>query len=282
MRYNLLISLALTATMTGSALAETASVELKPTKPQVTLAGEVEKRDVPRSLFYEKELPVITTEMVLSSGYLTRYDHPFATVIDFQQPDKRAASPGDNIYISKGGKGGVKEGDQFFIYHRSEPIIDPDTHDELGYIVTMSGLIKVKSVKDDVAMARVERGFDMIFAGDGIMPKFDVQPPKMDPDRPLEDKTIEGKIVYVRYGKDGISQDDTVYLNVGRKQGVKESDLFQVVEYDANRGDEAHGIFKDIGRLMIIMVKEESSTAVIVSSKSSVKIGDRASYVQER
>lgn len=282
MRYNLLISLALTAVLAGSSGAAPVSVELEPTKPQVALAGQVEKRDVPRALFYEKELPVITTEMLLTSGYLTPYDHPFATVIDFQQPDKRAASPGDNIYISKGGKAGVKEGDRFFIYHRSDPIIDTESHDEIGYVVTMSGVISVKEVKEDVSLAHVDRGFNMIFAGDGIMPQFNVQPPKMDPDRPLEDKTIEGKIVYVRHGKDGISQDDTVYLNVGRKQGVRESDLFKVVEYDETRGDETHGILKDIGRLLIILVKEESATAVVVSSKSAVKIGDRASYVQER
>lgn len=282
MHYNLLISLMLTALLAGSARAETVGVELQPTKPQVSLAGEVEKRDVPRALFYEKERPIITTEMLLTSGYLTPYDHPFATVIDFQQPDKRAASPGDNIYISQGSKGGVKEGDQFFTYHRSAPVIDPETRNEVGYIVTMSGLITVKDVKEDVSLARVDKGFDIIFTSDGLLPLFNVQPPKMDPDRPLEDKTIEGKILYVRYGKDGISQNDTVYLNVGRKQGVRESDLFKVSEYDENRDDETHGILKDIGRLMVILVKEESSTAVILRSASAVKIGDRASYVQER
>lgn len=282
MRHNLFISLVLTTALAGAAHGETVSVELEPTKPQVPIAGEVQKRDVPRALFYEKERPVITTETLMTSGYLTPYDHPFATVIDFQQPDKRAASPGDNIYINKGSKAGVKEGDQFYIYHRSDPVIDPDTGNEAGYVVTMAGLISVKEVKEDVALARVDRGFDMIFTGDGLIPRFEVQPPKMDPDRPLEDKTIEGKILYVRYGKDGITQDDTVYLNVGRKQGVRESDLFQVAEYDDKRDDETHGILKDIGRLLVIMVKDESATAVIIKSKSAMKIGDRVSYVQER
>ena len=282
MRYNLLMSLALTALLAVSARAETAGAAPEASTTQVAITGEVQKRDVPRALFYEKERPVITMEMLLTSGYLARYDHPFATVIDFQQPDKRAASPGDDIYISAGTKAGLKVGDQFYIYHRSDAVIDPDTRNEIGYIVTMAGLISVKNVTESAALAHVDRGFEMIFSGDGLIPRFNVLPPKMDPDRPLEDKTIDGKIVYVRYGKDGITQDDTVYLNVGRKHGVKEADLFQVVEYDKERGDETHGILKDIGRALVILVKEETATAVVISSKSAVKIGDRVSYVQER
>lgn len=282
MRHNLLISLALTAVLTGTARAENVGVELEPSKAQVPLAGEVQKHDVPRALFYEKERPVITSDFLLTSGYLTPYDHPFATVIDFQQPDKRTASPGDNIYINKGSKGGVQEGDQFYIYHRSAMVLDPDSGDEVGYVVNMTGLISVTQVTEDAALAHVDRGFDIIFPGDGLIPRYNTQPPKMDPDRPLEEKTIDGKIVYVRYGKQGITQDDTVYLNVGRKQGVKESDLFKVAEYDKERSDETYGILKDIGRLLVITVKEETATAVILNSKSAVKIGDRVSYVQER
>ncbi len=282
MRHNLLISLVLTAALTGAAHAGPVSVELEHSKPQTPLAGQVQKRDVPRALFYEKERPVITTETLLTAGYLTPYDHPFGSVADFQQADKRAASPGDNIYINKGSKAGVQKGDQFYIYHRTSAVIDPDTGEEAGYIVGMAGLITVTELKEEVALAHVDRGFDMIFIGDGLIPRFDVQPPKMDPDRPLEDKTVEGKVVHVRYGKEGISQDDTVYLDVGRKHGVRESDVFKVTEYDKNRDDEAHGILKDIARLLVITVKEKTATAVVISSKSAVKMGDRVSYVQER
>lgn len=282
MRHNLLISLALTAMLAGAARAETAGAGIEPVKTQPPLAGEVQKRDVPRALFYEKERPVVTTDMLLASGYLTAYDHPFGAVIDFQQAGKRTASPGDNIYINKGSKAAVKKGDQFYVYHRSETVVDPDTGDDAGYLVVMTGLISVKEVKEGTALARVDKAFNMIFAGDALVPRYEVLPPKMDPDRPLEEKTIDGKIMHVRYGKGGISENDIVYLNVGRKQGVKESDLFQILEFRADNAEETHGIMKDIGRVMVILVKEETATAVVINSKSEVKAGDRISYVQER
>lgn len=282
MRHNLLISLVLTATLAGAAHAETAGTEVGLTKTQSPLAGEVQKRDVPRALFYEKERPVVTADMLLTSGYLTAYDHPFGTVIDFQQAGKRTASPGDNIYINKGSKAAVKKGDQFYVYHRSEPVVDPDTGDDAGYLVVMTGIVSVKEVKEGAALVRVDKAFEMIFVGDALVPRYEVQPPKMDPDRPLEEKTIDGKIMHVRYGKGGINENDIVYLNVGRKQGVKESDIFQVVGYNADSGEETHGFQKDVGRLMVILVKEETATAVVINSKSEMKAGDRVSYVQER
>ena len=274
MRHNLFISLVLAATLTGAGCAGTVVTKFEPPKREPSA--------VPRALFYEKESPVITADMLLTSGYLTSQDHPFGSVIDFQQPDKRAASPGDNIYINKGSKAGVKKEDQFFIYHRSDPISDPDTRDEIGYIVTMVGIITVNDVKEDVALARVERAFNMVFVGDALMPVYEVTPPRMDPDRPLDEKTVEGKIVYVRHGKGLISQDDIVYLNIGRKDGVQESDIFKVLEQDKDNDENTYGIRKDIGRLMVILVKENTATAIAVTSKSEVKTGDLVSYVQER
>ncbi len=282
MRHKLLISLVLTAAVAGAAHAGPASVELEPAKPQVPLAGEVQQRAVPRALFYEKERPVITAETLLTAGYLTSYDHPFGSIVALEEADKETAAPGDNIYISKGSKAGVKVGDQFYVYHRSAPVLDPDTGDEAGYVVNMTGIITVKEVKDDVALAHVDQGFEGIFAGDGLMPRFDPVQPKMDPDRPLEDRTVEGKILFVHYGKEGISLGDIVYLNIGHRQGVKESDVFKVTEYNKDRENETHGILKDIARLLIITVKENTATAMVFKSKSAIKAGDRVSYVQER
>ncbi|TBR21551.1 MAG: hypothetical protein EPO63_08555, partial [Candidatus Nitrosotenuis sp.] len=169
MRHNLLISLVLTAAVTGAAHAGPVSVELEPSKPQTPLAGQVQKRTVPRALFYEKERPVITTETLLTSGYLTSYDHPFASIVSIRQADKEAASPGDDVYINKGNKAGVKEGDQFYIYHRSAAVTDPDTGNEAGYIVTVTGVLTVEEVNEDISLAHLDRSFEGIFVGDGVM-----------------------------------------------------------------------------------------------------------------
>ncbi len=283
MRVNLFISLALTAALSGAAAAENLSTEVQAAKPQVSLQGQVQQRAIPRALFYEKERPVITPELLLTAGYLTVYDHPFGTIIDHYEKNAISASPGDWIYVNKGLKDGVKKGDVFYVYNRSEPVLDPDTEDEAGYIVSIVGIITIEEVSEETSGASVTMVYDIMQRGDALLPRYEVKAPQLDPDRPLDDKTIEAKVMTVRNGKKGIAENDIVYLNAGRKQGVAEGDIFKVVEHREERNpEEGHGLEIDLGRVQVISVRQDTATALVINAYNEIRAGDRLTYVQER
>lgn len=277
--------MALTLLSFHGAFAATISEDVAPSRPQAPLTGAVEKTAIPRSTFHERTRPVITPEILLTAGYLTAKDRSFGQIVDFEQ-DTYSAGPGDLVYVNKGSKNGVKAGDQFYVYSRSAPVEDPDTGLPAGYIVTVTGVIELVTVKETVSSAKLVTSFDLVFRKQDIVPKYTVVAPKMDPDRPLEEKEIEGKIVRVHYGNMEIGQYDVVYLDAGKDKNVKDGDIFAVIKKKAPKDDDEedgrHGIDKRIGSVQVVLTHDNTATAIVLDSTSEMKAGDRVSYVQER
>jgi len=254
------------------------------TSVQVPLAGEVKPEKIPREIFYEKGKRILTEDMLLIAGYLAQYDHPFGYIKDFQEV-KDAAAPGDVIFIDRGEKNGVKIGQRYYIYQRGVDVKDPYSDEEWGYIINIIGLVEISEVSKEAASAKVVKAYGLIFKGDGVLPEFGLIGPKLDPDRPVEDKNINATIMAAHFGKGGVSGDDIVYLNVGRVNRVEEGDMFKITEVHKEDGELKSGKFgieKKIGKLRIIIVREETATAIITESLSEIKVGDKASFIQER
>ncbi len=253
---------------------------------QVPLAGEVQTGDIPREFFYEGGKRIITEEMLLTAGYLAYNDHPFGFIVDFQDV-KDAAVPGDIVFIDKGAKGNVKPGQRYYVYGRDVEVSNPHTGEEWGYIVRIIGLIEIVDVGKDkeVSTAKVLKAYGMIFKGNSVMPEFKIIAPKLDPDRPVDDKQISATIMAVNFGKGGVSGDDIVYIDAGRSKGIEEGDVFSISEVHEEDGELTsgkHGIEKKVGKMRIVLVRGDTATAIVTESKSEIKVGDKASFVQER
>lgn len=261
-----------------------ASVELEKAKPQVPLAGQVVKKRISPELFYEKEQNVITPDSLLQAGYLAYNDHPFGNIIDFELDNKDAAAPGDVIFINRGSKDGVKTGQRYFIYKKEETPLHPETDETYGYLVSIIGLIEIADVKEDGASAKVVKAFDMIFRENDIMPEFTVKATKVDPDRPVTNKTIGGVILAVKVlGKGELSEGDYVYLSVGKQDGVEEADIFDIYSVNNKTGESGKfGIGRKVGKARVVLVRGDSATASVYYSTAEIKVGDKVTFVQER
>ena len=83
---------------------------------------------------------------------------------------KIAKADGGTLYLNVGSEAGVKEGDEFNVFHVGDSIKDPDTGEVLGTNETKVGRIKVNSVKGgrlSTAVAVSGSGFK---AGDVLKP----------------------------------------------------------------------------------------------------------------
>ncbi len=242
--------------------------------------------NVPSEFFLEKVVPVVSEKVLLSSGYLARNDHPFGYITGFDGRMTIALS-GDVVYFNHGADSNVKAGDRFFVYKTGRTVTFPGASEEFGYLVTIAGLIEVAEVGDVSSTAVVRAEYDEIEKGDGLTPEFAVIPPKIDPDKPLENKLISGEIVCERFGKGAISIGDVVYLNVGRSDGVAEADVFGVLEPQRKKrwwewGGEEKLPDHQIGKLVVILVRDGTSTAVVSSANDEIKVGYKFNYIQNR
>lgn len=246
-------------------------------------------RPIPDEMFLEKGKSIISEKVLLAAGYLSRNDHPFGHITGFRE-DKTTAIPGDVVFLDHGADIDMKVGDRYFIYTKGRTITFPRAKEPFGYLISIVGALEVREVSDRTSAAIVKQEYDVIPKGASIMPAFDVVSPKIDPDKPLDGKIINGEIVVTRYDKTTVSIGDVVYLNVGRSVGVSEGDVFEVTRKRAKRwyefsffsGPEQRGLDARIGALTIVMAKEDTSTAVIGNTNGEVKVGDKVSFIQSR
>ncbi len=283
------LAVALTA---GAAMAQDKSVgstEIAPSYPQVPLLGEVRTTDIPRSFFYKKVTPIVNMHVLLTAGYISVHDMPFGKIIDATYAESELAT-GNIVFIDRGAASGLKEGDSFFIYKRIKMVSDPETGDTLGPIISILGRLEVinpASTKAgggaNVAKCKITKAYDPIKVGDMIIPEFTIYVPTLDEDRPLEDKDIQGRVAAIDSVNKTGSTNDVIYLNVGRDDGVEEGDVFEIYSLP-KKGSAAvtYGYNKLVGKARIIMVRESTSTAMVIFSNEEILIGQRISYVQER
>lgn len=156
---------------------------------------------------------------------------------------------GDIVYLSKGANQGVKEGDHFSVVR---PFKDPlrvqwfkwqdkltnamgSQYDDLGELVV------IKS-QPNIAIARVSHSCAYMQRGDIVVPFSD------RPTGPFKDSStfdplapVSGKpTAMVVQGKDTAQMSgrwDTVFVNLGKVQGVKVGDYFRVFRYQGTRAD---------------------------------------------
>ena len=284
-------------------------IEIDEPRPQVPLKGEVRKEKLNKDLFYSKVRPILTEEQLLTSGYISVDDRPYGSIID-SSIEKRL-SAGDVVFINRGKPDGVKMGDSFYIYRRIKEVMTIEDEDEVfGHLISIIGEMKVIEVMDKsssiqgeddsvlgefnifgngdeqvtgVSAARITKGFLAIEKGDLFIPKYNIYVPTMDMDRPVKEKKISGRIIAVGHMDELGANNSTVYLNVGRKNGVEEGDVFGI--YDSpleETADYKFGYEERIGSGKVVMVKEKSATLVITNSLREIPIHSLARFVQER
>ena len=283
------------------------SIEVRPARPQPQLLGEIRESEVPSSLFYHKQKTIVNRNFLLTSGYLTKTDRPFGQIVDAQTEGESHAQ-GAAVFINKGSNDGVEPGSRYFIYRRVKDVGDPKTAKPYGHVISIIGVLEVSGVKHEkgvditggkeaerkgyvsragvkptIASAEITQAFTAILVGDYIVPEYRVQLPVIDPDRPVADKSLEATVVAVSPEKNSSSTNDVVYLNVGRNEGVSEGDIFGISS-KLVKGSQAdkYGIEKRIAKVLVIMTRQETATAIVVSATDEIFAGDAASFLQER
>lgn len=150
---------------------------------------------------------------------------------------------GDTVYLSKGSNQGVKEGDRFQVIRPDkDPLEVPwfKWQDKLtramgNYYVDLGQLVVVKA-EPNIAIAKISFSCDYMQRADIVMPyverpagpfkdlsTFDALAPSSGKPRAM---IVQGKNTAEMYGRW-----DTVYVNLGKAQGVKVGDYFRVFRF---------------------------------------------------
>jgi len=250
---------------------------------------EVSSQDTVGADFFsdkDKQEGVVSDQIFDTAGYIDKSFDFYGEVIDGEASNQYSFSFPELVYLNRGSADGVRVGDKFLIVHVDDlRIVHPVTGDYLGHRLLIDAVVEVKGTTDDVSEAMITRSYDSVERGDKVLPYDEARAPRIDPDKPVVEKTINGYLVNSKQEKSHYGQGDVVYFDVGKAAGVKPGDVFDIV--DANDvvrkdGKIVPGLPKVIGKAMIISTRNDTSAAYIFASRNVIADGDIVNFAAER
>lgn len=235
----------------------------------------------------EKPAPQPTHEIVkVASAIMGR--HGFISVKDVEgdgmiigsKAEGLLLSQGDMVYISLRKGTAVKEGDKFNIFTTTDKVKHPVTEKPMGFLTDIIGALEVTKVeKDGVITARIEKSYKEISKGARLK---SYEPPIQEVRVKKTEKTVDGLVIASIEDKVGLAESDIVYLDKGKNSGIDVGNIMHIfrpfikVEDPMSKDKKTITLPSiELGRLIIIRVEDDTSTAFITKSRQVIYRGDR-------
>ncbi len=171
----------------------------------------------------------------------------------------------------------IKKGDRLIVYDDSEEVFNPVTDEYVGKMINILGVIKItKKVKDNTYNAKIIKSYGLIKDGNKVKLRKEISDYHSKITRKETKKLteVEGFIIKAKNkNKDSIlHKKDIIYIDKGLEKGIFPGIKMNIIRDDKKRS-ENEGI-NIIGQIVVINSMKNNSTAVIISQKDTVKIGD--------
>ena len=218
---------------------------LAPVKAQPTTAATANRQKASAPVAAATPLAAATETELACAGYIEYAPNynGFEVVGGEQEQEKYNFGVNDLVFISAGSQQGVRVGQEFQVVRPRGQFTSKWSRKSgwLGVYTQEIGRLRVTVVKENVSVALVTSECDLILLGDllrGVPNR--VSPPVSetgDIDR-FADPTGKqnGRIVLARDGRELLSRDQIVYIDLGTEDNLKEGDRLTVYR-PAGTGD---------------------------------------------
>jgi hypothetical protein len=165
-----------------------------------------------------------------------------------RERERRVYAEGDLVFIDAGSQSGVRVGQEFSVVRprgqfRSEFSRKPGS---LGVYTQELGRLRVVRVRDRVSVAEVWRACGGLLLGDLLRPAQERATPQARTETDL-DRFAEptgkptGRLVLARDGREMVSRDDVVFVDLGAEDGLKVGDYLTVFRPERHGTLVTHG-----------------------------------------
>jgi hypothetical protein len=183
-----------------------------------------------------KQTPIARRTNLYCAGYVEtgKIDQSMEVVGSDDEPEKFNHAEGDFLYVNVGSDQGVKVGDEFSVIRPKGKVSNRNTKKtNLGVYVEEVGGLEIVNVRKNVSVAFVKSSCDSILFGDLLhrtekrVSPMSRQVPMLDRFADANGKT-QGQIVFAREGREMLSRDQIVYIDLGEQDSVKAGDFLTV------------------------------------------------------
>ena len=219
----------------------------------------------------EKPLPAIDKYSMLSAGFVGREESRDKIVGSAE--GKTILAYDDIVRVQIKSNEAAKAGDRFTIYEPLGTVKHPVTGRKYGRLTKVLGVLELteKGQKDNYN-ARIIVSFDAASVGDLLTPYE--EPKLFYNSAESKQKDLSGYILEVVDGRTINAQTDIVYLDKGARDGVENGDRFVVYSRPSKKVYPR----KAVGEVQVILVKENTATAVVSKSVDVLERGDMIEF----
>jgi len=227
-----------------------------------------------------KIVPKLPTRYILSkkkfitSGWVSKR-FPSVGKIAYTHMDREMITKGDTVYIKVNKRKKIESklpaqllvtdhsGERYFTIRKNKKVFHPKTGSYMGNQIKITGILEVVEDEGRALRAKVIDSFEDIMTDDELMYYEDMVPPAV-PDT-IRRPDIEGYVVESKINSSIIGEEDIIYLDKGKHDGLIVGDIFSSIIDDR--------IKREIGSFQIISLQPETSTALILDTKEEITIG---------
>ena len=249
-------------------------------------AEEAQKEEVVTMLPPALEEPApevikISSALMERHGLISVKEMKGSGVIIGSKEERLLLARGDMVFISLAKGTEAKKGDRFTIFATTDEVKHPVTDKPVGFLIETLGMLEVINTEADGAIAaKIDVSYKEILKGARLKA---YEPPVKEVAIKKGGNLVEGFIIASLEGKTGVAEADIVYLDKGRSSGLEQGitmSIFRPREpiADPLSGEEKKVISPppaELGRLVIVNVEEDTSTAFITKSRQVIYKGDR-------
>jgi len=182
----------------------------------------------------------------------------------------------DHVWVDLGAAKGVKVGDIFSIFKIEQTIYHPVTKNKLGYKILNLGQLQVVTLNENAAEAEIIQSYYDTQVGDYIRPYV----PPLSAEVPVvaSAANLEGYVVASRRDTPSFGQNDIVYIDLGKSQGVVPGNAFEVYEPGVSVQDKGRRLLLPdvvIGTLVVLDARDNTSVALVTESSREFAVGNK-------
>jgi len=206
-----------------------------------------------------------------TTGFIVPDGFKYVGAIIDSKEDKVMLSSGDEVYVDIGQDKGAKKEDRYSIYSKAVPIYHPVSKRLFGYQVEITGILEIEKVHEKLSEGRIVASYDPIYKGDRIV-TYEPVPTEIEVKK--GEARINGLIIANRKGSVEIAEGDIVFMDMGKNAGLEVGNAL-VVSLPEKMGGKQLLPAEDVGVVLVITAREDSSTALVIGSKKPFRVGDK-------
>ncbi len=170
----------------------------------------------------------------------------------------------ESIYITPSGNTPLKAGDVYAVYRPPLRVKDPESRSFAGFQYYKTGLVRIIEIREDFAVAKIEKAFRSIMIDDILLPYAPISS-KIQL-IPAEDG-IDGKIFMAEEGTEMSGDDSIAYINKGSENGIQKGQTYAIYDdYYINSAVDA----VDFGSILVLHTEATTATVLILRSDRSI------------